>query len=214
LKEAAKFVTPSDMSPTPSPGLRPASLGVQWAALLAVPALCFVVGAVFLPRPTGVEQERRTLDRDALGEAVSRQAPTPSAPGNAELGSRLRFVGATLPQEALKGGARLQVDFFFEVLGELDRDWQMFVHVDRREASYRVHGDHWPVEGRYHTSLWQRGEFVRDRFTKLLPIDAPAGTYDVWVGFYVGDDRMPVTGGDKSLDDGQNRIRAGTVTLR
>lgn len=208
------------MSPVTSPLVRPASggtpasKGAQWAALLAVPALCFLVGFLFLPRPTGVERERESLDRARLGDAISEERPTPNTLGEAELGERLRFVGAEVPQDSLKGGGRLQIDFFFEVLGEIDRNWQMFVHMDRREGAYRIHGDHWPVGGEYNTALWRRGEFVRDRFSKLLPLDAPAGTYDVWVGFYIGDERMPFTGGDKDLHDGQNRIRAGSITLR
>lgn len=200
------------MSPA-EPSLPPAPKAFQWAVLLFVPVLAFVVGAIFLPRPVPAEVERRQLDRSSLGDAVSTTRPTPNTPADVELGRALRFIGADVPEQA-KPGSRVTIDFYFEVQKELDRDWQMFVHIDRREGPYRIHGDHFPVEGKYQTSLWQKGEFVKDHFVKLVPFDAPAGTYDIWVGFYIGNDRLPVTGGDKELHDGSNRVRAGVLRVR
>lgn len=201
------------MSPAQQ-NLPPASKAFQWAVLLFVPVVCFAVGVVFLPRPLAAELERQTMDRSKLDDFVSRKRPSPGSPGKVELGEALRFIGSDVPKDNVSPGSRMTVDFHFEVLRELDRDWQMFVHIDRREGPYRIHGDHFPVDGRYQTSLWQQGEFVKDRFVKLVPFDAPAGTYDVWIGFYIGNDRLPVTGGDKALHDGDNRIRAGVITVR
>lgn len=200
------------MSPA-QPSLPPAPKALEWAILLFVPVLAFVVGGVFLPRPVPADVERQQLDRSGLAELVSTTRPTPGTPANVELGGSLRFLGADVPEQ-VKPGSRATIDFHFEVLKELDRDWQMFVHIDRREGAYRIHGDHYPLDGKYQTSLWQTGEFVRDHFVKLVPFDAPAGTYDIWVGFYIGNDRMPVTGGDKQLHDGENRVRAGVLQVR
>ena len=38
-----------------------------------------------------------------------------------------------------------------------------------------------------------------------------AGT--IWMGFYIGDERLPITQGDKPNHDGSNRIRVGTITV-
>lgn len=200
------------MSPA-QPSLPPAPKALEWAVILLVPVVVFLVGGVFLPRPLPAEVERRALDRSRLGDVVSTTRPSPKTPADAVLGGALRFIGADVPEQA-SPGSRATIDFHFEVLKELDRDWQMFVHIDRREGPYRIHGDHFPAEGKYQTSLWQQGEFVKDHFVKLVPFDAPKGTYDVWVGFYIGDDRLPFTGGDKALHDGENRVRAGVLQVR
>ncbi len=195
--------------PTPAPASRTS----EWAALLFVPVVAFLIGGVFLPRPLPAEVERRTMDRSDLDGAVSKTRPTPGTPADVQLDDSLRFLGSDVPAEVSQG-SRAAIDFHFEVLKELDRDWQMFVHIDRRDGPYRIHGDHFPVEGRYQTSLWQQGEFVKDHFVKLIPFDAPPGTYDVWIGFYIGDDRLPFSGGDAALHDGDNRIRAGVLKVR
>src|SRR5690606_5417820 len=131
------------MSPA-QPSLPPAPKALEWAVLLFVPALVFVVGAIFLPRPLPAEVERRTMDRSDLAGAVSKTRPTPNTPADVVLGGALRFLGADLPEKA-SPGSRASIDFHFEVLSEVDRNWQMFVHIDRRDGPYRIHGDHFPV---------------------------------------------------------------------
>lgn len=187
---------------------------LPWLFALAVPALCFVVGAVFLPRPTSATEARSRFDRAQLGDAVSRTAPTPQVKLDATLGERIRIVGADLPTEPVKQGRGLGISFYFSPEREMDRDWQIFVHIDREGASYRIHGDHFPAGGAYPTSVWQTGEFIRDRLDKLVPIDAPPGRYDVFIGFYIGDDRLPFSGGNRSLHDGTNRVRVGQIRVQ
>jgi hypothetical protein len=192
----------------------PAGKALQWAALLFVPALSFAVGLSFLPTPKGVEAARKSRDNDSLAEYVSKTKPSPNTPTDVVLQDQLRFLGADLPKEPLSKAGRMEIKFYFEVLKELDRNWQMFLHIDRQEKPYRIHGDHWPADGRYQTVLWQKGEFITDTHKQLVPIDAPPGTYDVWFGFYVGDTRMRFSSGDSTRHDGGNRINAGTIRVK
>jgi len=191
----------------------PAGKPLQWAALLAVPLLSWSVGLFFLPHPAGVDLERRSTDRGDLADIVLPSRPSPKTPADVTLDNVVRFLGADIPESA-SPASRMELKFYFEALGDVDRNWQMFVHIDRREGAYRIHGDHWPTDGKYQTTLWQKGEFVVDNFSKLVPIDAPSGTYDVWLGFYIDDTRMAFTGGDKSLNDGTNRFRAGVLKVK
>ena len=184
------------------------------AALLAVvPLTSTAVGAVFLPRPQAAAEERRTVDRKSLGDAVSKTPPQPTSKVDAVLGDRIRVHGADAPTTPVERGSKLSVRFYFEALADLDRDWQIFVHVDHRLSEYRINGDHFPVEGRYATTLWQRGDVVADDWSRGLPLDAPAGTYDVYVGFYIGNDRLPFSRGDAKVNDGSNRVRVATITV-
>ena len=189
------------------------SEAAKWAVAASVPALAFVVGALALPHPQPVSAEKEDVDRESLGAAISRIKPTPKSAVDADLGDSVRVLGADLPPEALSRGARLSVRFYFECTAELERDWQMFVHIDAKGGSYRIHGDHFPVHGKYQTTLWKVGDFVADDWSTIIPRDAPDGAYDVWIGFYVGDDRLEWSGGNPTFHDGQNRVRVGTITL-
>lgn len=201
------------------------------AAVAALPGIAFVVGAVALPRPVPMpatelatelpgdvqsgrpERTSGAKDRAAPAPAVSRTRPAVVSPLDAELGGQLAVLGAELPLGNLAPGQKLGARFFFEVKRPLDRSWQIFLHVDARSGGYRIHGDHFPVRGEYPTTLWQAGEFITDTWVTTVPRDALAGTYDVWLGFYEGDVRMPWSGGRASLHDGNNRVRVGTVTV-
>ena len=189
----------------------------KWLPLLllaAVPVVCFVVGGIFLPAPKSAAEARANVDRSRLQGIVLSERPTPKNPVDAVLGDRIRVLGADLPDTPLSRGRGLGIHFYFEALREMDRDWTVFVHIDREGGTYRIHGDHSPADGVYHTSLWQPGEHVKDPLDKLVPIDAPPGRYDVWLGFYIGDERLPFSKGDGSIHDGTNRVRVGQIVIQ
>lgn len=190
------------------------SEATQWAALLAAPLLCTVVAAVALPSPRAADDERKSVDRQDLAGIVSTSRPASSHPLHAELGGRLRLVGAELPKEPVHPGSRFEIDTHWEVLKPMDRDWKMFVHIDLQSGRHRVHGDHGPTDDRYPTRLWQPGEFVTDAWKHTLPLDAPPGTYDVFVGFYIDEERMPFSGGDRATHAGENRLKVGSLKVQ
>lgn len=186
----------------------------RWAPVAVVPVLAFVVGVIALPRPQAAGGGGRpATDSAELADVVTHTAPQPRSKVDAVLGNAIRVHGADLPAAPVAQGERLTARFYYEALAGLDQDWQVFLHIDARQGGYRIHGDHFPARGRYSTSLWQKGEVITDEWTTTVPRDAPGGTYDVWLGFYVGDERLPFTGGDKGVHDGVDRIRVGTLTL-
>ena len=186
----------------------------RWLVVGAVPILAFVIGIIALPRPKAVDEEKGDVDRSSLGASVTRQAPSPRTRVNAVLNDQIRVLGADLPSGVVEKGSRLSARFYFESLASLDDDWQIFLHIDGKGFAYRIHGDHWPVGGRYNTSLWQPGEFVSDDWATTVPRDAPPGSYDVFLGFYIGDDRLEFSDGDAAVHDGNNRIRVGSITVQ
>lgn len=191
----------------------PASNAAQWTAILAVPVLGLLVGGAFLPRPHSAGDERKAVDRGALQGVLAPARPTPQRATDAVLGG-VRVLGADLPSTPLRRGATLRSTLYFEVLEPQDRDWEIFVHGDGKgPTQYRIHGEHFPAKGRYPTTLWQKGDFVVDAWETRVPLEAPAGAYDVWVGFYQGDDRLPFVAGDRSLTDGANRVKVGTISV-
>lgn len=182
--------------------------------LFVVPILCVVVGYLFLPRPESAVEARTGFDRAKLQNVLLKTPPEELYAVDAVFGEKIRVLGSKLPAAPLNKGDAINLEVFFEALREMDRNWKMFVHIDREGATYRIHGDHWPAEGAYPTSYWQQNDIVRDALDKRVPLDAPPGKYVVYIGFYIGDDRLPFTGGDKSLHDGSNRVRVGQFQIQ
>lgn len=191
----------------------------RWGILGAAPALSMVVGIVALPRPQPVPDLTPVLSTtggqssDAGSSLVSRTRPAVPLAVDAELGGQVSVLGADVPRAPVKPGGPLAARFFFEVKRPLTRSWQVFLHIDARAGGYRIHGDHDPVRGSYPTDLWQAGEFITDEWSTTVPRDAPAGTYDVWLGFYSEDTRLEWTRGDGTRHDGNNRVRVGAITV-
>ncbi len=185
----------------------------QWVLLLAAPLVCSVVAFAALPRPQAVDQARASFDRAEL-DFVSKRAPKADRAANAELGGRIRLVGVSTPAEALGRGDRFTVKTDWEVLKTMDRTWEMFVHIDLKKGRHRIHGDHAPTDSAYPTPMWQVGEFVSDVWKHRVPLDAPRGEYDVFLGLYIGDERMSFSGGDKAWHAGDNRLKIGTLTVK
>lgn len=185
----------------------------KWATVAAVPVLAFVVGAIALPRPLPVSAELEDVDRASLGAAVSRIRPQPKSVVSAELGDAVKILGADLSEQALSRGARLSARFYFEAVAALEQDWMIFVHIDAKNGAYRIHGDHFPVRGKYQTTLWQPGDFIADDWNTVVPRDAASGVYDVWIGFYIGEERLEWSGGNTTAHDGKNRVRVGSIVI-
>lgn len=182
------------------------------AALGAVPAIALVQGYVSIPRPTSLSQARANVDRAALKGIALESVPSDATALNIPLDGKATIVGARVPS-AVKVGEALEVTVFFRAESELDRDWEVFVHGDRQGGGHRMHGDHAPARGKHPTSMWQKGGIVADTF-RVSTSSAQSGTYDMWVGLYIGNERLRVRLPRGAHHDGDNRARVGSVELR
>ena len=65
-------------------------------------------------------------------------------------------------------------------------DHRVFVHLVAAREAGQVWGqwDNAPLSGRFVTTLWQPGMFLRDDTQVPLDADTPAGTYYLHVGLY------------------------------
>jgi len=160
----------------------------------------------------------RKLDSDqALRVAGSllKQRPTPrhaASPNEVTLGGgKVRYLGSDVRPETAVRGQRLQVSHYFEALGELDKSWKMFVHVQGAEqGGILVNADHHPVEGLYPTDRWEKGQLIEDSYAITVPSHAP-DELACFIGFYRFDDRLPVD--QRAAHDGANRIPAFRVRV-
>lgn len=106
-------------------------------------------------------------------------------------------------------GGSFKITFNFHVLRESARNWQIFIHTDGQGP--RINGDHEPVGGKYPVRYWLPGDYVRDQYTISIPSTYRAGIYTVYMGFFEGNDRMRLDGGNHDRD---NRVVVARINVR
>ena len=129
--------------------------------------------------------------------------PPPAHPLQAALGDAVLVRGYDLSGNAVAAGGTLEVTTHFGVGKPLPAGWRLFFHL-QGPAGYR-NLDHVPVEGLMPLERWRTGQVIRDRQRIPIPPGSPPGTYTLYVGAYLGAQRLPVT--PPSLSDGNNRLR-------
>jgi len=130
---------------------------------------------------------------------------------------RIELVGWDLPASA-RIGDTLAITLYYKVLQPIDLAWKVFVHVDAPKA--RLNADHDPMAGRCPTTAWQPGQILIDHVMTTVKMDAyhpgtlPAGTYEVWTGFFRGIpgnwQNLPISEG---IHDDQQRVRIGAISI-
>ncbi len=166
-----------------------------------------------LPHPKPVDEERDSFDRSSIKEYILSSSPQIQVPNKAIFGEQIAFLGYSIDRE-VKPGTKFKIKYYFRCLKPIDEDWQIFVHMDSWGGfEQRIHGDHYPVFGKYRTSNWRVGEIIVDERTVRIPSSYSAQKIAVNIGFYIGDKRMPITNPSEVEHDGQNRLRAGLITV-
>jgi hypothetical protein len=126
-------------------------------------------------------------------------APGVSHPIDARLGDAIVLVGFDAPAAA-NAGQTLSVKLVWHALGEINRDYKVFVHLMSAEGRLVSQSDAAPAGWTRPTFGWHVGEYVTDVHTLNLSPDLSPGPYGLVVGMYDQDlagERLPVsTGGD------------------
>ena len=172
-----------------------------------------VVGqlAACLPNPESVEQRRNNFDRTKAKPFILDKAPERiQTPHNAIFDGRIQFLGFDVDKESVQPGEDITITSYFKVLKPVNRNYKMFLHLD---GSARVHGDHWPVDEKYPTDVWLPGEVIKDVYTVRVYPHINSRTLGVYLGFFIGEERMPITNTEETRHDNQNRARAGAINL-
>jgi hypothetical protein len=161
-----------------------------------------------------------TKQREAIHEVVtqmnmaSKKAPSPMHLGKGTFGDQIEYLGFDLQPPQPVAGGPVQVTLYFHALRDVTADWEIFVHIDPvggREE--RINGDHYPVGGRFHTDQWRQGDYVTDRFAFTIPDYQSKATLNLWMGFYAGDERLPISNPKDCPNDGNNRLMAGAIPV-
>lgn len=132
-----------------------------------------------------------------LGCLGLRGAPPPwpsyaiQNPRRLNLGNQTSFLGYDLKGGSqgrirqAKPGMRLEVTLYWEALRDLEEDYSIFLHFFDAAENNLVQRDSYPPEDMRFTSAWEKGQMIRDRYSLLIPPDAPPGLYWLSTGMYL-----------------------------
>ena len=182
--------------------------------LLAVVAAAGVMAC--LPNPQSVKERRDSFDRTGLKGTLLLDAPPETMKRvDAVFGDAIRLLGYTLdPAQPARGGT-VKVTYYWSAIKPIAEDYKVFVHGDAIGSKVRrLHGDHFPAQGRYPTDVWQVGEVVVDRFQVPIPPGYGASALGLYSGLYKGKYRVPLSDAGKAPGGRDNRSMAVRIQFR
>ncbi len=101
----------------------------------------------------------------------------------------------------------ITVELLWESLTDApNADWKIFIHA--MDGTKKIaQADHSPPRP---LAWWKQGDIVR--YTKVITIPSHRfGTYDLWMGMFQKNKRLPITGVGKRIDN--NRLHIGSVVI-
>lgn len=126
-----------------------------------------------------------------------------SHPLSATLGDSIRLLGYDWDGPPTPG-QNVRLVLYWQALREMDTPYTVFTHIIGPNETLVGQKDSWPRNGDYPTTLWVKGEVIRDEY--LIPVSRqlPAGEYRLQIGLYHTEthERLPaVQNGQRALND-------------
>ncbi len=158
---------------------------------------------------TRIEAMKRVMTTDdhdfrfsvyTLNDAERFIAPDAVVYPNVQFGNFAVLNGFSMSRLDATPGTKLFMTLTWKALGPADRDYSVFIHFINQQTGalgaqvggepvsgafsvwQGVQGEHFSVK--YHTRLWEPGEYIRDEWVLLFTEDNPPGKYDIRVGFF------------------------------
>lgn len=110
----------------------------------------------------------------------------------------IRLNQIRLPSSSVSPGDNLPIQFSWDAILQPIRDWTYFIHIVNDQGEIVTQLDRRPWNGRWPTTVWQPNHPFQETATLSLPADIPPGIYDIHLGFYIVDERLPLA--DNSAD--------------
>lgn len=116
---------------------------------------------------------------------IASEALSVQYPHRINLANKVTFLGYDLNREVLMAGETLRLTLYWQAQRRMDEDYTVFVHLLDREGQIQAQRDNQPLDGAYPTSIWDKGEIVKDEYELSIPPDVSPGDYQVEVGMYL-----------------------------
>jgi hypothetical protein len=169
-----------------------------------------------LPKPESVREHRENFDREAIrGSLLLETPPIDMHRVDAEFGSRAKLLGYTTDPASPQPGDRTTIKLYWTATAPMAEDYQVFVHGDAIGGNAsRLHGDHYPADGKYPTDVWREGDVVVDPFVIWIPPGYGPKQLGIYLGLYFGNYRVPLSSHGLAPADSENRSQAITLNFQ
>ena len=106
----------------------------------------------------------------------------------------VELLGYAVVNDVSGADLPVQVDLYWHSTGDITDDYTVFVHVIDGEKRTLGVGDKRPLDGRYPTQKWEKGDVVIERYNIPIVADGSTRPYYLEVGFYRWDtgERLPL----------------------
>lgn len=138
--------------------------------------------------------------------------PVPQHRVDASFDGKVSLFGYDAPQQVV-AGETLSTVLYWRSLSEIDRYYNVFVHVEVEGEGIWGQSDEAPACGAQSTKEWEPGEVVVDGHTLRIDPSTPPGEYPLLVGLYdpMTGERVSVNGRDANAWG--NGVHLGTVQV-
>ncbi|MGQ9815966.1 MAG: hypothetical protein ACUVR3_12605, partial [Candidatus Roseilinea sp.] len=99
------------------------------------------------------------------------------------------------PGWTVTAGAELPIRLIWLSEQAPQADLTFFIHLIDQEGNTVAQQDRRPFDGLFPTPVWQPGEQLQDEFIIMTPATLAAGNYQLRVGFYSAEGRLPLADG-------------------
>ncbi|MCP4676504.1 MAG: hypothetical protein GY854_13520 [Deltaproteobacteria bacterium] len=131
--------------------------------------------------------------------------PPPPHKLDVNFDNKLTLLGWDVRDESgkpyLKRGKDAVFTTYWRCDDKLKKDYKVFMHIDGPGG--RIHGDHKPVEDKYPTRRWEKGDYIKDVYTREIPMYQKPGSYSIRLGMYKGNSRLKIVDSPKAAENSQ-----------
>ncbi len=129
-------------------------------------------------------------------------------PMQVNLNNQIMLQDARVSRLTYRPGDSVAVTLRWQALQPVNESYKVFIHILTRDFGTLIaQRDIEPLNGLRPTNTWTAGEIVNDPHQILIPQNTPAGTYQIRVGLYNSEGRLPV------VDAGQTQVVDHTIFI-
>jgi 4-amino-4-deoxy-L-arabinose transferase-like glycosyltransferase len=116
-------------------------------------------------------------------------------PLDASFDDKAALVGYTLDRRAARPGETIRLTLYWRALAPMETSYSILAQVVGGQDRWAWNNG-WPVEGLAPTFTWKPGQIIEDVRELRIGETTPPGLYDIEVGMYSDDGRLPLVAED------------------
>jgi hypothetical protein len=119
-------------------------------------------------------------------------------PLDANFDNKAALIGYTLDRRAVRPGETIRLTLYWRALAPMETSYSVLAQVVSGQDRWSWNNG-WPVEGLAPTHTWEQGQIIEDVRELRMGDTTPPGFYDIEVGMYWDEGRLPLVAEDGHL---------------